>query len=133
MLKKISLCLCFLFLLFSQQVFAEAKPYKVVCKGAKCSVDKKTYIGWRTFGGYCIQCHGQDAVGSTFAPDLTDLMKTMKKERFVEVVTNGYQGNMGVMPGWKKNKAIMKKMDHLWGYLKARANGDLKRGRPKKL
>lgn len=133
MIKKISLCLCVLFLLSSSQVLAEDKPYKSVCKGSKCSVDKKTYLGWRTFGGYCAVCHAQDGVGSTFAPDLTTIMKTMDKKRFVEVITNGYQGSIGVMPGWKANKAIMKKMDHIYGYLKARANGDLKKGRPAKL
>ena len=39
-----------------------------------CYVDRDTYVGWRTFHGFCHVCHAQDAVGSTFAPNLLDRM-----------------------------------------------------------
>ena len=41
-----------------------------------CRVDRATYVGWRTFHGICHTCHSQDAVGSTFAPDLLVRMRT---------------------------------------------------------
>lgn len=111
-----------------------AKPYQVECDDAgKCKVDKLTFKGWRTFHGFCHTCHAQDAVGSTFAPSLLIRTKGMEKARFVEVITNGFQGQVGVMPAWKDNPNVMPKMDELWAYLQARADGALGTGRPGKL
>ncbi|MEN8763563.1 MAG: cytochrome c, partial [Thiogranum sp.] len=115
----------------------EAAPYTVVCEdsGDKtvCKVDKKTYIGWRTYHAACHVCHAQDAVGSTFAPSLVERLGVIDEERFMDVLANGYTGQIGVMPGWKDNPNVNKKYNELYGYLKARADGALPPGRPKKL
>jgi len=102
--------------------------------GAKvCKVDKKTYIGWRTYSSNCLRCHGQDGVGSTFAPSLVERLKLTDKTRFMKSVAEGYTGQIGVMPPWKDNPNVTKKYEELWGYLSARADGRLGAGRPKRI
>ena len=97
----------------------------------QCQVDKNTYIGWRTFAGQCQVCHGGSALGSTFAPNLLDRFhQRVDHARFVEVVTNGYRGQVGVMPAWKGNPNVMPHVDQIYRYLKARADGVLPPGRP---
>jgi len=113
---------------------SEVAPYQVECpEGAKCMVDKTTYVGWRTYHAVCHVCHAQDAVGSTFAPSLVDRLEGMSKERFMEVVLDGYTGQIGVMPGWKQDPNVLPKVEHLWSFLKARSDGALGTGKPKKL
>jgi mono/diheme cytochrome c family protein len=113
-----------------------AHPYTVTCAtGAaaaeQCVVDKATYIGWRTFAGQCQVCHGGSALGSTFAPNLLDRFhERVDHPRFVEVVLNGYRGQVGVMPAWKGNPNVVPHIDAMYAYLKARADGVLPPGRP---
>ena len=99
-----------------------------------CYVDGDTYIGWRTFHGFCHVCHAQDAVGSTFAPNLLDRMREtdMTRDLFMERMNDGFTGQVGVMPPWKDNPNVSKRYNELYAYLMARASGDLPRGRPKK-
>jgi mono/diheme cytochrome c family protein len=117
---------------------AEAeKPYTVVCETVggrrECKVDQQTFAGWRTFHGFCVQCHAQDAVGSTFAPSLLARMPNVDRERFEQVVANGFTGQMGVMPSFKDNPNVMPQIDELYAYLRARADGALPPGRPPRL
>jgi len=92
-----------------------------------CLTDRGTYVGWRTFHATCHACHGQNAVGSSFAPSL---LKPIDKERFVDVVMNGYSGQIGVMPGWGENPNVKNFVDELYAYQQARADGVLRPGRP---
>lgn len=94
-----------------------------------CLTDKGTYVGWRTFHATCHACHGQNAVGSSFAPSL---LKDIPKERFVDVVMNGFTGQIGVMPGWGENPNVKDFVDELYAYQQARADGVLLPGRPKR-
>jgi len=94
-----------------------------------CLTDKGTYVGWRTFHATCHACHGQNAVGSSFAPSL---LKDIPKERFVDVVINGFTGQIGVMPGWGENPNVKDFVDELYAYQQARADGVLLPGRPKR-
>lgn len=114
----------------------EASLYDVNCpEGAaaaeQCEVNKETYIGWRTYASQCFQCHGANGVGTTFAPSLLDrLNQRVDYDRFVDVVLNGYRGQMGAMPAWKGNSQVEPNLENLWRYLKARADGVLPGGRP---
>ncbi len=114
----------------------DGHPYEVQCEtGAtaaeQCQVDKDTYVGWRTFAAQCQVCHGGSALGSTFAPNLLDRFhQRVDHPRFVEVVTNGFKGQVGAMPAWKGNPNVMPHVDQLYRYLKARADGALPAGRP---
>lgn len=97
-----------------------------------CYLDRDTYIGWRTFHGFCHVCHAQDAVGSTFAPNLLDRIRDFDFDAFVDRTANGFTGQVGVMPPWKDNPNVRKRYKELFAYLKARSDGALPRGRPKK-
>lgn len=114
-------------------------PYTVECgpdpeEGSDvCRVDRATYVGWRTFHSICHTCHAQDAVGSTFAPALLPRIMLIDKARFLEVVDQGFTGQVGVMPGWAVNPNVNRYYDELWSYLRARADGVLLPGRPKRL
>jgi len=113
-----------------------APAYAVECQPAaraaeQCQVDKETYVGWRTFAGQCQVCHGGSALGSTFAPNLLDRFhQRVDYARFVDVVRNGYHGQVGVMPAWKGNPNVEPHIDALYRYLSARADGTLPPGRP---
>ncbi len=113
-------------------------PYSVECGQVNdagepfCYVDRDTYIGWRTFHGNCHVCHAQDAVGSTFAPNLLVRIQEFDFDTFVDRTANGYTGQVGVMPPWKDNPNVNKKYKELFAYLKARSDGALTPGRPKK-
>jgi hypothetical protein len=113
-------------------------PYSVECGQVNdagesfCYVDRDTYIGWRTFHGNCHVCHAQDAVGSSFAPNLLDRMQEFDFDMFVDRTANGYTGQVGVMPAWKDNPNVSTKYKELYAYLKARSDGVLPPGRPKK-
>ena len=112
------------------------KPYDIAGDG---KVDLATYRGWRWFHGICHTCHGQDALGSSFAPDLTGAfgreLDPVTYEAFLETVMNGRsQVGEGQQPmlAFKTNKDIVKNIDNLYAYLKARADGALGRGRPQR-
>ena len=120
----------------SQPENGKAPEYTVECEsdGKDCKVNMETYIGWRMYRSQCAQCHGQDAKGSTFAPSLLDrLNQRVDYPRFVDVLTNGYRGQMGVMPAWKDNKSVMEHIPNLYMYLEARADGVLDASRPERL
>ena len=100
----------------------------------RCKVDARTFTGYRMFNRLCNHCHGPDGVGSSFAPDMiTTFNHNVDYARFKDVVTNGYRGQAGVMPGFEKNQAVMDRLDQIYMYLKARADGALGQGRPQKL
>lgn len=113
----------------------EGKYYDVDCSQVDehgdrvCVTDKATYVGWRTFHATCHACHGQNAAGSSFAPSLR---KPIEKERFVDVVKNGYTGQIGVMPAWGENPNVKNFIDELYAYQQAVADGVLLPGRPKR-
>jgi cytochrome c5 len=119
---------------------ADATPYTVECGpdaeegGATvCRVDRGTYVGWRTFHAICHTCHGQDAVGSSFAPDLLVRMRQIGKPEFTKAMNEGFTGQMGVMPPWKQDPNVNKYFEELWSFLRARSDGVLLPGRPKRL
>jgi methanol metabolism-related c-type cytochrome len=97
-------------------------------------VDKGTFNGYRRYGESCLRCHGPDGAGSSYAPDLTNSLKTMTKDQFEEVVVNGRQNvttsASNVMPSFGTTEDVVEYLDDIYGYLKARADGKLPRGRP---
>ena len=95
-----------------------------------CLTDKDTYVGWRTFHAVCHVCHGENAAGSSFAPSL---LKPIDREVFIEIVTHGRTGQIGVMPAWGENPNVKNFIDELYAYQQARADGVLKPGRPKRM
>lgn len=121
------------------QAAEEPRPYTVECSpdaatgATACLVDRDTYVGWRTFHAICHTCHGQDALGSTFAPNLLDRLKQIDKAAYMKAMNEGFTGQMGVMPPWVNDPNVNKYFEELWSYLLARADGVLAPGRPKRL
>lgn len=121
-----------------QQQTSADKPYSghIRCEtdsaGRKhCKIDLWLTRGLRAFGT-CQVCHGLDANGSSFAPSLLERLRVIDKAKFIDVVTNGLQGQLagytGVMPSWKNNPNIMDYINNLYAYLKARSDGAIPAG-----
>jgi len=111
----------------------EEKPY-IQQNGA---FDYGVYNGFRRYHAHCHTCHGPDALGSSFAPALLDSLQHLDYEEFLDIVVNGRQ-NVGtaqqnVMPAFGLVPDVMLYIDHIYAYLKARADGELGRGRPERL
>ncbi len=93
-----------------------------------CRIDLWLTRGYRAFS-QCQVCHGLTGDGSTIGPSLVKRLREINLERFLEVVVNGYEGQIGVMPGWGTNPNVMNYIDQLYAYLKARSDGVLPPGR----
>ena len=110
----------------------EDKPYSVV----NGKVDKATYNGYRRYTDACLRCHGPDGMGSSYAPNLTDSLKTMSYEDFTTTVINGRQnlsaGQEKVMPAFGMVEDVALYIDDIYAYLKARSDGVVGRGRPQR-
>lgn len=115
------------------QTNPEEKPYTI----QDGKVDKATYNGWRRYTESCLRCHGPDGAGSSYAPSLVDSLKQMSEDQFKEVVVNGRQNvttaTENVMPPFGTVEDVMLYIDDIYGYLKARSDGVLGRGRPNKI
>jgi methanol metabolism-related c-type cytochrome len=111
----------------------QEKPY-VVRDG---KVDQQVYNGYRRYGESCLRCHGPDGAGSSYAPSLVDSLKTMSKQQFEEVVINGKkdvnQASEEVMPAFGEVEDVVLYLNDIYGYLKARSDGALGRGRPTRI
>src|SRR6202041_1876148 len=94
------------------------------------AVNNVVYQGWKMFEVYCTRCHGEDAVGSSFAPALRKSVGpsgTIDHKAFFQTVTNGRPGKG--MPTWGNTLSPEQKED-IWNYLRALAVGGLAGGRP---
>lgn len=119
----------------TDKVRAEDAP-KFTVKDGK--VDKGTYNGYRRFHGTCHACHGQDAMGSSFAPALVESLKSLDYAKFKKTVLEGRQstnatGAVNAMPAFANDPNVKKHLDDIYRYLAARAAGELGPGRPKKI
>ena len=115
---------------------AQDEEPKYVVEDGK--VDKATFNGYRRFHGTCHVCHGQDAAGSTFAPSLIESLKVVTYETFKQTLLEGRtvtnaDGSVAAMPSFKENIDVMKYQDDIYRFLKARSDGVLDPGRPKKI
>jgi len=117
--------------LASEAVETAYKEHIQCVEGEACKIDLYLTRGYRAFS-QCQVCHGLDATGSSFAPSLTATLKEIDKELFVERVSNGFTGQIGVMPPWKENPNVMKYIDNLYDYLKARSDGAIPGGKLKR-
>ena len=130
----LALCTALCAFAFSQRAVAQNDPPYVVENGR---VDQHTYNGYRRYGESCHRCHGPDGAGSSYAPDLTQSLKTMDYPAFMEVVVNGRKNvstaQENVMPAFGTVEDVVLYLDDIYGYLKARADGKLGRGRPKRV
>lgn len=107
------------------------------------NIDKDGTVDWYTGVGYlrytanCMQCHGPDGLGSTWAPALVDSLKTLSYSQVLDTVTNGKKNVNAaqelVMPSFGTNPNVMCYIDAIYVYLRARSDGAVGRGRPQKI
>jgi cytochrome c len=95
-------------------------------------VDNETYQGWKQFSLHCARCHGDDALGSSFGPNLVASLgpagQVCTREDFIEVLRTG-RAEKG-MPTAAKMGLDPVYFEGLYRYLAGRGSGQLKGGRP---
>jgi mono/diheme cytochrome c family protein len=91
------------------------------------AVYRDVYNGWKWWHVYCFRCHGQDAIGTTLAPDLSDASRETSEKEFTRVVHDG--SAFGGMPGWSKLLSDAQ-IAQLYVYVSARRDKVLPPGRP---
>ena len=100
------------------------------------TVDWYTYSGFRRYHSDCHVCHGPDGEGSSYAPALSNSLKTMSFSDFSTVVVGGRKNvntaQESVMPAFGTNPNVMCYLNDIFVYLRARANDAVPRGRPQK-
>src|SRR5436305_12750708 len=72
--------------------YMDAKGTPTYNIGSDKAVDWYTYSGFRRYHSECHVCHGPDGEGSSYAPELSDSLKTISYEEF-----------FGIVVGWRKN------------------------------
>ena len=105
--------------------------YKVEKDG---KVDFYSYIGFVRYSANCLQCHGPDGLGSTYAPSLVDSFKSLDYNDVMATVAGGKkdvsESQQLVMPALGENKNVMCYIDAIYIYLRGRSTGAIGRGRP---
>ncbi len=97
-------------------------------------VDFYSYVGFVRYSANCLQCHGPDGLGSTYAPSLVNSLKTLSYFDVLSTVANGKKDVSAsetlVMPTLGENKNVMCYIDAIYVYLRGRSAGAIGRGRP---
>jgi len=117
----------------AQPAAAASGDYRVECPvstpgGPSCRADLATYIGWRVFVDKCAGCHGADARGSAFAPDLLQRVESLRRRDFFAALDNGYLGQSSTEPPRGRDPDVAPYYEELWSYLRARRDGALPAG-----
>jgi mono/diheme cytochrome c family protein len=135
----------------------EQKPYSIV----DGKVDEATYRGWQIYHSACHTCHGVDATGTQIAPSLVERMRDLSAHDFTVKVLTSYRivldsgsaraddstavreamvaevlrherGELA-MPAWQGDPKVRPHLLDLYAYLKARADGALGPGEPRRV
>ena len=100
------------------------------------NMDWFTFSGYRRYGANCLQCHGPDALGSSYAPSLVDSLKKLDYGTFLQTVAAGKQevsnSSTLVMPSFGDNKNVQCYINDIYVYIRARSLDLLDRQRPSK-
>jgi mono/diheme cytochrome c family protein len=90
------------------------------------------YQGWRYYQLYCARCHGDDALGSMLAPDLRHAVSAeggVTHDSLTLVVRRGSDDKQ--MPSFDE-LLDASRIDQVYAYIKARSEGRLPPGRPRR-
>ena len=92
-------------------------------------VTEEVFTGWLQFNSTCFRCHGLDATGSSYAPDLRKSLRDgMTEQRFIAIAMIGVKAKG--MPAWA-GFYDEPEMMQIYRYVKARSLGLVTEGRPK--
>jgi mono/diheme cytochrome c family protein len=99
-------------------------------------VTEQVYKGWKYFQVYCSRCHGDDALGTMAAPDLTYSLSAeggITADSFQVMVRKGSSDSSAApdkrMKGFE-DLLDPSLIDALYQYVKARSDSSLPPGRP---
>lgn len=88
-------------------------------------VDADTYAGYRIWKTQnCGGCHGAEQQGLS-GPALTESLARLTKEEFVQTVLQGRPAKR--MPAFGHLPSVANQIEHLYSYLKGRADGVITR------
>jgi cytochrome c len=91
-------------------------------------VTPSVFRGYELFDSYCFRCHGADAVGGEYAPNLrASLNNGMTEDQFLSIAMEGRKAQG--MPAWA-GFFSPQDIDSIYQYTKARAVGALSTGTP---
>ena len=92
-------------------------------------VTEAVFTGWLQFNSTCFRCHGLDATGSSYAPDLRKSLRDgMTEQQFIAIAMVGVKAKG--MPAWAGFYDELE-MVQIYQYVKARSLGVIPEGRPK--
>ena len=77
-------------------------------------VDAHTYNRYRRYHAGCSHCHGQDGLGSTFAPSLIGSLP--RAESFRRIVRDGQRNGVAVMNGFGDDPNVFPYIDDIYAY-----------------
>jgi len=110
----------------------QGNPTYKVAKDGK--VDFYSYVGFVRYSANCLQCHGPDGLGSTYAPSLVNSLKSLNYNEVLAIVAGGKkdvsESQQLVMPALGANRNVMCYIDAIYIYLRGRSTGAIGRGRP---
>ena len=96
------------------------------------TVSQDIYDGWKQFNLNCARCHGEDALGTSFAPHLIVSLRPNgtipTKELFIQTVCAGRPAKG--MPSWCALGMELPTIEKIYGYVKARSDSKMAPGRP---
>ncbi|MCF3948887.1 c-type cytochrome [Acidiphilium sp. AL] len=120
---------------------ASGKTYSYTVKGKTLStsfpiyqagtkkVTPEVFRGYELFNSYCFRCHGEDAVGGSYAPNLRrSLANGMKESKFVSIAMTGVKSKG--MPSWA-GFFSPHQIHAIYQYTKARSVAVVGTGTPK--
>ena len=91
-------------------------------------VSRDVFAGWEQFNSYCFRCHGEDATGSAYAPDLRQSLRAgMTRQQFVAAAMAGNPGQG--MPSWA-GFFSPQEITQIYEYVEGRSVGLIPAGRP---
>jgi cytochrome c len=96
------------------------------------TVDEVSYEGWKQYSLHCARCHGEDALGSSFGPNLLLSMRPEgavgTREAFMAILSGG-RPDKG-MPSAGTLGMGSEFFEGVYAYLIGRSAGRLHGGRP---
>lgn len=102
----------------------------------RLAVSDQVYTGWKYFQVYCSRCHGDDALGTMAAPDLTYSLSEeggITADSFNVIVREGASSSSAApdqnMRGFE-DLLDQTLIDALYSYVRLRSEGTLAPGRP---
>lgn len=120
--------LCLLGFAITPTLTAQATPQAA----PRDTVDEIAYEGWKQYSLHCARCHGEDALGTSFGPNLLLSMRPEgavgSRQAFMTLLTAG-RPDRG-MPSALTLGMGTEFFEGVYAYLAGRSAGQLHGGRP---